>query len=278
LPSGAIGSTATALVTSPTPGQGGYFTFNQVRSYLGGTGATLPTIDPTGLNRFLLPSAEARGLNLSSLVPGLVYPAVDAYIGFSATAAYSWTDSLGVAAGTYDFQAVAKHEIAEALGRKTSLTSAATPAFAYPADLFRYVSENVSSFAFNTPNGGTTAYASTDGGATALGTYNDQGSGDRMDWLVPAGSTSSDAQNAGMSPGLAYGFSIPDLTLLKAYGWKFVSDVSGLFSVANAPAGASGAANGLAPINAPEPATVSILAVGAVVLGLMRRRRTRFSG
>lgn len=62
---------------------GSFRTFAQARDFLlnGGVTATLPMVDPTGTNRFLIPTAQAKALGMT----GFTAPTYDAYIGFSST-------------------------------------------------------------------------------------------------------------------------------------------------------------------------------------------------
>lgn len=238
-------------------------TFSAVKSLLAVTGATLPPTNTVYPNTFLIPDAEAKALGVTG-----ISATYDGYIGFSNTLTFGFDES-SIAAGAYDFKAAAKHEIEEVLGR-TSYLNSGTNFFGTPVDLYRYSAPGTNSFTYNTPNGVTPAYASTDGGVTSLGTFNDSSSGgDRFDWQSPGNTT--DAQNAALPTGTVLGLSISDMKVLKALGYTFGSNVSSLFSAANAPYGASPGSQSLTP--APEPASVSVVMVGLGALGVLRRRR-----
>ncbi len=254
----------------------GFYSFAQVGSFLGATGATLPAANPTGTNRFLIPTAVAEALN----IPGVSYPAYDAYIGFSATAPFAYDDTAAIPALSYDFKGIASHEIQHALGRVTGLFST-SPIYGSAADLFRYTAAGTNSFTYDTPVGGAPAYASTDGGVTSLGTYSDQTTGaNRADWQSPTGTANPpNAQNGLQATGVDYCLSTADQRLLAALGYEFTADAAALFlsGPGCAPAGASPAAYAAfpvaAPVGAPEPGTLALLTAGSATLGVLRRRR-----
>jgi hypothetical protein len=200
----------------------------------------------------------------------------DGYIGFENSIG-SFSFSGTPAAGQYSFQAAAEHEIEEVLGRTSYLNNTGTvyTALATPMDLLRYSAPGVQSYSPNTPNGGTPAYASTNGGVTDLGTFADQSTGgDRTDWQTPVNTTSTDAQNSLLSQRTKEGLSISDEDVLKGLGYTIASNNGGgLFSAANAPVGASPGVNVSQPV--PEPASLSLLAAAAGLIGFIRRRPRR---
>lgn len=198
LPSGDIGASVTNL--------SGPYTFAAVSSPLAKSGFHLPTTDPTHLNAFEVPYSETKAF-------GWVSPtraAVDGYVGFSNVVNYDFAPVGGITAGTYDFAAVAAHEIEEVLGRTTGLNTS-HPGWATPFDLFRYAAPGASSF--STSNA---AYFSVDGGKTNLGGFNVAGGGDRNDW---ASTISGDLGLAYFATGKPYVLSKSDLTALDAIGW-----------------------------------------------------------
>ncbi len=243
--------------------------YSNLKTLLSGTGATLPTNDPTGGGAFffLVPNAEAKALSLLSPTAS----GVDGYIGFSSSLTFDFDESNGVSAGQYDFAAVAKHELSHVLGRATSLTvTAPSPFYAYAADIFRYTSPGTNSF---TGAASVNAYASTDGGTTRLGTLNDDAAGgDRSDWKT-TGST-NDAQNAFMPTGQVSCLSVSDRKFLEALGYTFSGSASTLFKTGDAcaPAGATASVNAAAAV--PEPASLGLFAVGAGMIAALRRRRS----
>ncbi len=259
----------------------GFYSYAQVKSFLSGTAGTLPTADPTGTGRFMIPQAQAKALNLS----GVSYQSVDAYIGFSNTAPFAYDDSVAIPALSYDFKGIVSHEIEHALGRVTGLLSS-TPIYGYAADIFRYSAPGTNSFTYNTPTGTTQAYASIDGGVTKLGTYADQATaGDRSDWNSPTGTTNPpNAQNARQVTGVDYCLSTADERLLTGLGYSFTAYATSLFQSGSscAPSGAVPAAYAAmpasSPVNAPEPASLGLLAAGVATLGALRRRRAATPG
>lgn len=219
----------------------------------------LPKTDPTKLNQFEIPYAEAKAIGL--LPPTL--PFMDGYIGFSSASAFDFNPVGGVTAGAYDFQGLAAHEIEEVLGRITALQSA-TPQWATPFDLYRYAAANTPGFSYTKPG-----YFSIDGGRTSLGSFNITGGGDRGDWQTLSGS--SDLQNAYLSTGVALVLSNSDLTALDVLGW-------GLGALSGTPLSAKGALTS-SPSGAlsavPEPATWTTLCLGFGLAGLAFRRHRR---
>jgi hypothetical protein len=245
--------------------------FGNTKAALQGVGDTIGS-DPTGGAAFYMPQAEVKALALSSVA----YPtsqAYDGFIGFSSNLTlFSFSGTLS--GSQYSFQAAAEHEIEEVLGRTSYLNDTGTvyQSVATPMDLFRYTAPGVTSDTQNTANGGTPAYASTNGGVTDLGTFADQSTGgDRTDWQTPVNTTSTDAQNGLLTLGKKEGLSISDADVLKGLGYTIAANNgAGLFSGANAPVGATPSVNAAQPV--PEPATLWLLAGGAGLAGVIRRR------
>lgn len=242
--------------------------FTATEAALAGTGATLPATTPAGAATFYMPQAEFKALGLSPS-GSQTLAAVDGYIGFNSNLAlfsFSGTPT----GGTFSFQAAAEHEIEEVLGRISSLNDGGvTSSFeALPLDLFRYSSPGINSYSENGA-----AYASTNGGVTDLGTFeNVITDADRSDWLTPVNPTSTDAQNSNYTQNVQEGLSISDEDVLKGLGYTFsANNGAGLFNGANAPFGATPSVNN--PQSVPEPGTLSLLAASAGLAGLLRRRR-----
>lgn len=253
-----------------TMGSSAAASFANTSAALTAAGTVIGSTDPAGsLATFVMPQAEVKALALS---PAL-YPTsqtYDGYIGFASNLSiFSFSGTPG--STQYSFQAAAKHEIQEVLGR-TSYMNSGGVTYNYeatPMDLLRYTSAGTQT---NNPN--TVAYASIDGGVTSLGTFatSSTGAGDVTDWSTPVNTTSTDAQNALLTPGKVEGLSISDQKVLQGLGYTIAANNS-LFNGSNAPVGAASSVNQSQP--APEPASLSLLAAGAALTGLIRRRGRR---
>jgi hypothetical protein len=261
LPASAVGASSDNLY--------GYFSYAQIKSDLLASAsrnaadtalvkavALLPSAVTTGPTKFVLPSAEAKALGLVSGTS----TSIDGYIGFAGLASgYSFSPA-SIVAGTYDFEAVAGHEIAEVLGRMSGIESTA-PAWRTPFDLFRYSAPGVLDAGYKD-----SAYFSVNGGVTDLKAFNNSTSGgDRSDWLSTAG---NDIQNAFLSKGLAYTLSNVDLTALDVLGWGGTN--LGDTGLGNPNGRAFGLV--LGPDAVPEPSSWIILILGFFGLGAALRR------
>jgi hypothetical protein len=247
----------------------GYFSYSQVKSYLSNFSAanpadtalatavkSMPASTPAGPSRYryVIPSAEAKALGLVSPASGL-----DGSIGFAGSSlGYDYNPADGVAAGTYDFEAVAAHELAEVLGRIGGINSA-TPAWRTPLDLFRYSAPGVLDYGYNDA-----AYFSIDGGVTRLKAFNNVGSGDRTDWASGA----YDVSNAFISKGYAYNLTAADLTALDVlgYGGSNLGDTAVGYPTKTAFALVS-------PNGVPEPVPWTLMIAGFGLSGAALRRR-----
>jgi len=212
LPASAVGASINNLY--------GYFTYSQVKGFLS-TAATnnpsntalvsalkyMPSTTPAGVSKNVVASSEAKALGLISGTQS----SLDGSIGFAGSISNYAFSPGSVTSGTYDFQAVAAHELDEILGRISGVDS--NGSYRTPFDLFRYGSAGNLSYSYNS-----NAYFSIDGGKTALGRFNYSASGgDRGDWATT--STTSDVQDAFISPGQRKNLLAVDFTALDVLGW-----------------------------------------------------------
>lgn len=219
--------------------------------------ASLNAPDPTHGVDIYIPSAQAK---VFGIIPGNS-TATDGYIGFANTA-WDYSNADGVALGTYDFQALAYHEIAEALGRVTGITST-LPSYFTIFDLFRYKASSVAALTY-----AGAAYFSANGGVTNNGTLNNLGGGDRSDWLS---SGSFDDQVATFTTGRAYNFAANDWTVLDALGYNQVNGAYFYATSPPLPAVSLGELSG----SVPEPSSWLMMALGTGFLGSALRLRSR---
>ena len=245
-----------------------YYTLGAVKTYLTRDATStndtiainsIPVSPPTGTGRFVIPFAQAKALKLISGTA----TATDGYIGFGKTpSSYTFDDTAGVAAGTYDFVSVAEHEIAEVLGRLSTLNGNSAPTSASIFDLFRYTGVGSPSFAYNAP-----AYFSVNGGVTGLANFNNSSSGgDRSDWL--SSSLSTDSQAAFLYPGKVLSVSPADYAVLDILGWTATNTTLTVIAGAKAVGGIKSAGIGAIP----EPTGIAVLGVALLGLSLARRR------
>lgn len=264
LPSSAVGASINNLY--------GYFTYSQVKGFLSSSAASnpsntalttavkyLPSATPSGVSKYVVASSEAKALGLISGTQS----SLDGSIGFAGSALNYAFSPGSVTSGKYDFEAVAAHELDEVLGRISGVDS--NGAFRTPFDLFRYGSPGNLSYSYNAPS-----YFSIDGGKTALGQFNYSASGgDRGDWATTG--TSSDVQDAFISPGQRKNLLAVDFTALDALGW----------GGANLGNTATGSPTRIAfnlirdPQAVPEPASWLMMVSGFAFTGLCLRKRAR---
>ena len=258
LPSNAIGASIDQLY--------GYYSYGQVRSLLWADATTpadvsaawhMPTRAPAGVASYVIPSATAKALGII----GASNAAVDGSIGFTGNSLtdYTYTGSI-IAPATFDFVAVAEHELAEVLGRISGL-SGDTPSWRTPLDLFRYSAPGVLSFDYSIP-----AYLSVDGGLTDIGNFNDLGTGDRGDWLTTA--MTQDSQDAFLSTGEHAALTAADLVALDLIGWH---GASGMYGAAQT-AGSTRVPAVLSSV--PEPSSLTLIAMPLLLVGLATHRRS----
>lgn len=263
LPNNAVGASSDSLY--------GYFSYAQVRSWLAKSArsnpsdtalvtalSSLPSAAPSGQARYAVASSEMKALGLISGSG----TGIDGSIGFAGSlSGFSFNAVGAIAVGTYDFAAVAAHELDEVLGRISGVDSGG---FRTVFDLFRYAAPGTLSYSMTAP-----AYFSIDGGRTDLNNFNySTNGGDRGDWATS--NSTSDIQDAFVATGQRKNLSVADLTALDVlgYGGRNAGD-----SRAGNP---SGVVFGLVtPDAVPEPAVWAMLLTGFGMAGTaMRRRRT----
>lgn len=182
---------------------------------------------------FRTTTAEARALGqLPASGSGL-----DGAVGFSSAYKYTYDDTNGVAAGTFDLRAIVLHEVTEVMGRDLMTSSAGPSVY----QLFHYSSPGVRDFSSTTPG-----YFSVDGGNTSLAAFNTNSGGDAGDW---ASAVKHDAADAFLAGGAVNVFSGPDVMAMDAIGWNAapyqpsaptgltVTAFTGALGSASAPAG-----------------------------------------
>ena len=256
-----LGSGNIAASRSPLTGP---FSYSDVTAIFAGDAAANPTNmtmaiaaaklasrSPAGSLPYEIPYAEAQALGY---LPAAMKPD-SGYVGFSTSAVWDFSKHNGITAGTYDFQALAAHEISEVLGRITGLDTR-RPTYATPLDALRYSAPGQPSFSYGAP-----AYFSIDGGRTNLGAFNVAGGGDRSDWSGISG----DAQNAYLRTGVGYALMSSDLKLLDVLGWGAVTPLPA-GTIAAIAVTAPGAAMGV-----PEPGTWGLMLAGLGVVGAFAR-------
>ncbi|HME20230.1 MAG TPA: NF038122 family metalloprotease [Acetobacteraceae bacterium] len=176
--------------------------------------ASLPAMSLVG-GSYLTTFAEARALGLLPATSS----SVDGSIGFSSTAGFTYNDSNGVAAGTYDFNGTALHEITEVMGRDADWRHD----WRDDQQLFPVGSVSLSSLGVRDFVQSTPGYFSIDGGNSNLGAFNTPSGGDVGDW---ASSVANDAFDAYATVGVVNSVSSADLTELDAIGLDPAGSVS----------------------------------------------------
>lgn len=207
LGSGALAQTSTYLVSSSYAGVVSALKADATTAADASAVASLPG---SAAGNFWLTTAQARALGLN------VGSATDASIGFSTAYGFTYDNTAGVAAGTYDFFGVALHEMTETLGRMLLVgASIGATTNSYGAyDMFHFSAAGVRTF-----SGSAAGYFSIDNGVTNLAAFNTVSGGDAGDW---SSVVTNDAADAFATPGVVLNVSDVDLTAVDVIGWNRV--------------------------------------------------------
>jgi hypothetical protein len=182
--------------------------------------------DPTGNGNFWLTTADARALGLA---PASSAPPSDATVTLNSGYSYTWSQSGGIAANTFDAVGTLEHEISEALGRTAFLGQNIfrDGADYNILDLYHYgaagqLAEPFAAGYSAYVNGGS-AYFSLDGGVTkglTFSSYSEVRAGnDVADW----GSTVSGDSFGYATPGMVDAVSPTDMQVLNVLGYAETS-------------------------------------------------------
>ncbi|MGY3690225.1 hypothetical protein ACVIGA_000305 [Bradyrhizobium sp. USDA 3240] len=185
--------------------------------------ATLPTSDPTVGETFDIGRAEAKALGLI----GANDPANDGWVGFDATANWSYGPTATPGSNQYYLVGSIEHEITEVLGRDSLLGVNGehyANGWGVP-DLFRFSAPGVRELAPGAVH--STGYFSIDNGVTSLASWNNHvAKGDLGDWDSGFGSGGGpgpfgdDAFNNESNSGVINGFTQTDFIQMQTLGWR----------------------------------------------------------
>ena len=186
--------------------------YSQVVSALTAQGApgssTLPQTAPTAAaSTLVVATSEARALGLASSSS-----TIDGSIGIDSTATWLFdpTQAKALPSNALDVMGTLEHELSEVMGRVSNLDQNEIGIL----DLFRYAASGTRQLTTGDPS-----YFSINGGATALGYFNNFQTGDKngdlADWVE---SVVTDSYGAG-APGILGPVSSVDKTLMAAMGW-----------------------------------------------------------
>lgn len=171
----------------------------------------MQTTYPVSNATIAINTADAKALGLPTST------AIDGYVGFNSNANWAYNENGTIGTNQYDLFSTILHEVTEVMGR---IADVGVDGFYTAMDLFRYSS--LGNLDHTTGGAGSTAYFSTDGGVTHLGTWNDDPTnGDLGDWYPNGpGLNGYDAANDYGSPGHFEPLSQVDITLMDALGWN----------------------------------------------------------
>ncbi|WP_342728771.1 NF038122 family metalloprotease [Bradyrhizobium sp. B097] len=185
--------------------------------------ATLPGSDPTGGGTFDIGRAEAKALGLIAVND----PANDGWVGFDATANWSYDPTATPGSNQYYLVGSIEHEITEVMGRDSLLGVNGehyANGWGVP-DLFRFSAPGIRELSPGPVH--STGYFSIDNGATSLASWNNHvAKGDLGDWDSGFGSGGGpgpfgdDAFNNESNSGVINGFTQTDFIQMQTLGWN----------------------------------------------------------
>lgn len=204
--------------------------------------ASLPITNPYlmtngGEKQVLMTTAGARALGYNT---GTTPDGFDCTITLNTSICFFRNNVIG---NKYDLQAVAMHEIDEAMGGggpSSFINTGFASQYVGTTDLFRYTGAGVrSTLAANSVGN----YLSFDGGTTDVRNFNNGlGGGDYADWASGGG---AHVQDAFATPGTIVNYSAKEVSMMDGIGWDVTPT--------------------------PEPSTIIACSMG--VIALVRRRR-----
>jgi len=214
---------------------------------------TVALNNPTPLATFMLPTAQAKALNMAYSYASSIWAPytgfngatnnVDGWVTFGSNTNNWFFNPANLASNKDDFIGTAEHEISEVLGRVCNLGNTNFYQNSMVYDLFRYSGSGARNFTTNYT--GNSVYFSIDNGTNNLSFFNGNGgtNGDLADWAVH---NPADAYDWTGPAGVTNVISQADITALDVIGYD---------------------------INVPEPSPTNLLATALFTIATFRLRR-----